>query len=279
MSGAFTNFLKSISGTNSAIKRIQPYNLKTVYPHNHLFQQILEMLFGQDGTEIAGILDNKHLSDGEKSFFIKVAMFAKPEFLRKFLDKLYTFILAESEENIGYDWELLASIKKINEHCYNWDTAIPDNNGIGVKFTTVNDLLFANTGRRQTDVLGTEVVRSAIFSLLKLHIEQLGANARVNGLGKLYAKDQWELAARLDLKHIKTSPAWRLEFLDLYPQYYMELQGAKGMGLVSKWQDRETKHEQSMLNAYEAHKNTGCYNPLCEFRIRRKMNKKRQENT
>lgn len=221
-------FLQGISGDKSPLKRLMPYNLSSTYPHNRLYQQVLESAFGKEGSTALAITENSVLSYGQRSFYLKLAAFTTPNECARFLDYIYAAIVAEKP---GHYWELLKAIKDINDHCN--DTKIYYTaDYVNYDEVECNKLLFKNTNfsKSHDDKLPVVAVRQAIQNLIKQHVTILGAYARSRGSAEEYLQSQVGLAKYLD--SLRADPTWRLKMISITAS---QIQNTGNAELVLNW--------------------------------------------
>ena len=262
----FLEFLDSISGAKSPLKKLIPYTLDLTYK-NVMYQQILEMLFGPEGTEVANITENQVLSYGERSFYLKLAIFATPIQCAIFLDYIYAAIVAKRP---GHYWNLLLTVKKINDHCN--DTLIREP---GATFaspgTPCNQLLFTNTGDANKDLLPVAAVGQAIKNLIKVHIERMGAYGRGTTSPEVYLGDQIDLCR--ELQNYTPNPLWRMKVLDV-TLTQMKATGSEELHTAyNQYNDQLL----ARLNETMAEHQRTCNNPMCTLRVTREFKEKEEE--
>lgn len=201
----FTEFLASISGRNSPFPHISAYSLNYEYS-NRMYQEIIVSFFGKDGFVSTDITENEMLTPGERSLYLKIAMFANQYQCYKFLDHIYAAVQAKRP---GHYFSLITAIKKINDHCNN--TLIrTDKNNLNGKTSNCNEETFKNLN---SDILPTNrSVRSALHYQLKLQVDSLRDSCQY-----LNAEDyrQQQLNLCSDLQKYAPNEEWRLELSDI----------------------------------------------------------------
>lgn len=202
MTDIFINFLARISASNSIYKTFTRSNLNDKFT-NSTYQELLNMTFGPDGTTTLSITDNEVLSLGARSFFLKLAIFATQQECYNFLDYIYAAIINKTP---GFYWELLTSIKAINDHVNDTLHKYTIDN---YEYNSVpcNTLFFKNVGNSSTDILSVDLVRPAIWTLIMNKVSELKLKADSLQLEPDYRTQQLDIAAFLD--RLTPNSKWR----------------------------------------------------------------------
>lgn len=109
------DMLDMLSELAKKISEVEDFDLTLVYT-NTQYQEYLENVFGEEGNVTATITENQLLTPNERSFFLLLAIFIEQVRFYKILDQIHSMSLKQVP---GYNWELLTSLKSINDHCFN----------------------------------------------------------------------------------------------------------------------------------------------------------------
>ncbi len=235
-------FLEKISSQhNNPLKNQALYRLSDTYT-NKLYQELLEQNFGKDGATATTITENEVLSLGARSLYLKIAIFASPTECYHFLDKIYEDIVNEKP---GHYWELLVAIKKINDHCHN-TKLYHTIDYLNFKSVSCNEMLFKNSGDTKVDLLPDIAVQNALRSLIKQHVEKIGAIARMKFGADKYRDQQIATAKALD--NLGGNPWWRFKLLSITPAQFYEA----GVEVHQLYQQRELKRALQIQGVMES---------------------------
>lgn len=258
MSGICIEFLQSISGPNSPMKRHVDYSINSTHK-NKMYQQVLETMFGnQEGSTTSTITENEVLTLGVKSFYLKLAIYSSSRQCYKFLDYIYAAIQAEKP---GHYWELLIAIKTINDHCNNAQIRHTIDN---LEYNNIPcyDLFFKNIGNG-SDMLPVAVVQPALRTIIVKQIKVIAATASIRQIP--YTTQQVVIAKELD--NLKPNPNWRFMLNSVTGHQYMYTD-PETINLFKN----KTEERQLLIATKISEHQAVCDEQMCQLRITVEIN-------
>lgn len=209
--------LDMLSELAKKIFEVEDFDLTLVYT-NTQYQEYLESVFGKEGNVTSTISENKLLTPNERSFFLLLAIFIEQVRFYKILDQIYSMSLKQVP---GYNWELLTSLKSINDHCFN--TKIRQTNDYFQYTDTYAIDIFFNNFLSDNIIITEHNFRLALRSLIAKSIRTLDQERNLNATD--YKDDQRRIIR--GVANFTLNANWRLQKLGVTLEQIK--QGGKGI--------------------------------------------------